>query len=54
MKRRTLRDDIQQTKAFPSLEAEVFLNLLRTAEAVSAGPHGVLRDVGLSHFHGRA
>ena len=49
MKRRTLRDEIQQTKAFPSLEAEVFLNVLRTAEAVAVAPHGLLRNEGLSH-----
>lgn len=49
MKRKTLLDEIQQTKGFPSVEAEVFLNLLRTAEALSAGPNGLLRDSGLSH-----
>lgn len=48
MKRTTLRYEIQQTKDFPSLEAEVFLNLLRTAEVVSVAPHGLLRDQGLS------
>lgn len=49
MKRKTLLDEIQQTKGFPSVEAEVFLNLLRTAEAMSAAPDGLLRDAGLSH-----
>ena len=49
MKRKTLLDEIQQTKGFPSVEAEVFLNLLRTAEAMSAAPDGRLRDAGLSH-----
>lgn len=49
MTHKTLRDAIQQTKGFPSLGAEVFLNLLRTAEALSAAPHGILRDAGLSH-----
>ncbi len=49
MKRKTLQDEIQQTKGFLSLEAEVFLNLLRTAEALSVAPHGLLRDAGLSH-----
>ena len=48
MKRKTLLDEIQQTKGFPSVEAEVFLNLLRTAEALSVVPHGLLRDAGLS------
>ena len=48
MKRRTLRDEIQQTRDFPSLETEVFLNLLRTAEFVSVGPDRVLRNAGLS------
>ena len=48
MKRKTLRDEIQQTKGFSSLEAEVFLNLLRTAEAVSVAPLGILRGAGLS------
>ena len=49
MKRKTLRDEIQQTKDFPSLGAEVYLNLLRTAEALSVGPQGLLRDAGVSH-----
>ncbi len=44
----TLRDEIRQTKDFPSLEAEVFLNLLRTAEVVSVAPGGLLRKAGLS------
>jgi len=49
MKRKTLREEIRQTKDFPSLEAEVFLNLMRTAEALSVGPDGLLRGAGLSH-----
>lgn len=48
MKRKTLRNEIQLTKDFPSLEAKVFLNLSRTTEALSVAPHALLRDAGLS------
>lgn len=48
-KRKTLKDEIQQTKAFESLEAEVFLNLLRTTEALSTKITALLRAHGLSH-----
>lgn len=43
-----LKDEIQQTRPFQSLQEEVFLNILRTAESVSYRVHSVLRDQGLS------
>jgi len=46
--RKTLKDEIQQTKAFDSLEAEVFLNLLRTTEALATESGTLLRRFGLS------
>ena len=47
-KRRTLKDEIQQTKAFDNLEAEVILNLLRTTEALATENDTLLRHFGLS------
>jgi len=44
----TLKDEIQQTKAFDSPEAEVFLNLLRTTEALATESDTLLRRFGLS------
>jgi DNA-binding MarR family transcriptional regulator len=43
-----LRDEIKQGKPFESLEAEVFLNLVRTADALSRGSEEILKLVGLS------
>ncbi len=47
-KRTTLRDEIKQTKAFASLEAEVYLNLVRTSEALVTEANVLLRGFGLS------
>ena len=47
-KHKTLKDEIQQIKAFDSLEAEVFLNLLRTTEALATENDTLLRQFGLS------
>jgi DNA-binding MarR family transcriptional regulator len=44
-----LKDEIKQGKPFESLEAEVFLNLMRTADALSRGVEEILKLVGLSH-----
>ena len=44
-----LKDEIKQGKPFESLEAEVFLNLLRTADALSRGSGEILKLAGLSH-----
>ena len=49
MKRRTLKDEIGQREDFTSPEAEMYLNLLRTAEALSVAPNAVLRSAELSH-----
>ncbi|MFT5316036.1 MAG: hypothetical protein ACI9UK_001875, partial [Candidatus Krumholzibacteriia bacterium] len=35
-KHKTLKEEIQQSKDFSNLEAEVYLNLLRTTEALGA------------------
>ena len=43
-----LKAEIKQVKPFESLEAEVFLNLLRTADALSRGGEEILKLVGLS------
>jgi len=43
-----LKDEIKQGKPFESLEAEVFLNLVRTADALSRGGEEILKLVGLS------
>jgi DNA-binding MarR family transcriptional regulator len=45
---RKLKDEIKQAKPFASLEAEVFLNLLRTADALSRGAGEILKLAGLS------
>jgi DNA-binding MarR family transcriptional regulator len=44
-----LKDEIKQGKPFESLEAEVFLNLMRTADALSRGAEEILKRAGLSH-----
>src|SRR5208282_3077495 len=44
-----LKDEIKQDKPFDSLEAEVFLNLMRTADALSRGAEEILKLAGLSH-----
>jgi DNA-binding MarR family transcriptional regulator len=44
-----LQDEIKQDKPFESLEAEVFLNLMRTADALSRGGEEILKLAGLSH-----
>ena len=44
-----LKDEIKQAKPFESLEAEVFLNLMRTADALSRGTEEILKLAGLSH-----
>ena len=43
-----LRDEIKQGKPFASLESEVLLNLLRTADALARGSEGILKLAGLS------
>ncbi len=43
-----LKDEIKQGKPFESLEAEVFLNLMRTADALSRGLEEILKLTGLS------
>ena len=43
-----LQDEIKQAKPFESLESEVFLNLMRTADALSRGSEEILKLVGLS------
>ena len=43
-----LKDEIKQGKPFESLEAEVFLNLMRTTDALSRGGEEILKLVGLS------
>jgi DNA-binding MarR family transcriptional regulator len=44
-----LKDEIKQSKPFESLEAEVFLNLMRTADAFMRGGEEILKLAGLSH-----
>ena len=44
-----LKDEIKQGKPFASLEAEVMLNLMRTADALSRGGEKILKLAGLSH-----
>jgi len=44
-----LKDEIKQSKPFEGLEAEVYLNLLRTADALSRGAEEILKLAGLSH-----
>jgi len=44
-----LKDEIKQAKPFESLESEVFLNLMRTADALSRGSEEILKLAGLSH-----
>ena len=43
-----LKDEVKQDKPIASLEAEVFLNLLRTAAALSRGAEELLKSAGLS------
>ena len=44
-----LKDEIKQGKPFESLQAEVFLNLVRTADALTRGTEEILKLAGLSH-----
>jgi DNA-binding MarR family transcriptional regulator len=44
-----LKDEIKQGKPFESLEAEVFLNLMRTADALSRRAEDILKLAGISH-----
>jgi len=46
--RRRLKTEIKQRKSFPSLEAEVYLNVLRTAEVLSQGAEALLKPYGLT------
>jgi DNA-binding MarR family transcriptional regulator len=43
-----LKREIKQSRPFASLEAEAFLNVLRTAEALTDGLHALLKPAGLS------
>ncbi|MGO8818759.1 MAG: MarR family winged helix-turn-helix transcriptional regulator [Terriglobia bacterium] len=43
-----LKDEIKQGKPFESLESEVLLNLMRTADALARGGEEILKLVGLS------
>jgi DNA-binding MarR family transcriptional regulator len=45
---RGIREEILQTKQFPSLEAEAFLGLLRTADQLQARLMEMLKPYGLS------
>jgi len=47
-KHKTLKEEIQQSKDFNNLEAEVYLNLLRTTENLSTKANALLRQFGLS------
>jgi len=44
-----LKDEIKQGKPFDSLQAEVFLNVVRTADALSRGAEEILKLAGLTH-----
>lgn len=48
MARPSLKNEIHQTKDFDSVEAELYLNLLRTTEALSAGPNALFRAAKLT------
>lgn len=43
-----LQNEIKQGKPFESLQAEVYLNLMRTADALSRGVEDILKLAGLS------
>jgi len=43
-----LKDELKQTKPFPSLEVEASLNLMRTAAVLARGPGEVLKSAELS------
>ncbi len=43
-----LQNEIKQGKPFESLQAEVYLNLMRTADALSRGVENILKLAGLS------
>lgn len=43
-----IQQEIQQSKPFPSLSVEAYLNLLRTADVLSRDVEAVLRPAGLS------
>ena len=47
-KHKTLKEEIQQSKDFNNLEAELYLNLLRTTEALGTQANALLRQFGLS------
>jgi DNA-binding MarR family transcriptional regulator len=47
-KHKTLKEEIQQSMDFSNLEAEVYLNLLRTTEALGAEVNAILRQFSLS------
>lgn len=44
-----LQGEIKQVKPFASLEAEVFLNVLRTADTLARSIEPILKSTGLSH-----
>lgn len=44
-----LQNEIKQRKPFESLQAEVFLNLVRTTDALTRGVEEILKLAGLSH-----
>ena len=44
-----LQDEIKQGKPFESLQAEVFLNLVRTTDALTRGVEDILKLAGLTH-----
>ncbi|MBK8974569.1 MAG: MarR family transcriptional regulator [Planctomycetes bacterium] len=46
---RSLRDEILQSQPFRSLETEVSLNLLRSADWIASGQNALLKPHGLSH-----
>jgi MarR family transcriptional regulator, organic hydroperoxide resistance regulator len=44
-----LQNEIKQGKPFESLQAEVYLNLMRTADALSRGAEDIMKLAGLSN-----
>ena len=44
-----LQDEIKQRKPFESLQAEVYLNLVRTTDALTRGVEDILKLAGLTH-----
>jgi len=45
---RRLKTEIKQRKSFSSLEAEVYLNVMRTADVLSQGAEALLKPYGLT------